>query len=176
MMGHNNSVAFCPRESFPCIFKLKCFCHSAHLCVSDACKIQSKAFEDLARNVYHFFKSSSKHQSELKQFQAFMDTEPHKILHPSQTRWLSLGAVVTRLLEQWYALKLYFTDTYLAQRLLIIEQIYHYLKDPFMKLFYYFLDWVLPLFNKYVCKYVCHTILFFYFIFLFLSSIQYLIN
>ncbi|XP_022182197.1 uncharacterized protein LOC111042013 isoform X3 [Myzus persicae] len=128
---------------------MKCVCHSAHLCVSEACKYLPRSCEDLARNIYNFLKSSSKRQSELKQFQRFMDIEPHKMLHPSQTRWLSLGAVVSRLLEQWDALKLFFTDTYLSQRLIATEHIYQNLNDPFMKLYYYFLDWILPMFNKF---------------------------
>lgn len=98
--------------------------------------------------IYNFFKSSSKRQSEFKEFQAFMNLEPHKILHPSQTRWLSLSFVVDCILEQWDSLKLYFTDTYLSHRLLVTEQIYHGLNDIFMKLGYYFLSWALPLFTK----------------------------
>lgn len=135
---------------FAGIFIMKCVCHSAHLCVSEACKYLPRLCEDLARNIYNFLKNSSKRQSELKQFQRFMDIDPHKILHPSQTRWLSLCTVVSRLLEQWDALKLYFTDIYLAQRLVATELIYHNLNDPFMKLYYYFLDWILPMFNKLV--------------------------
>lgn len=118
--------------------------------MSEACKYLPRSCEDLARNIYNFLNGSSKCQNELVQFQRFMDIEPHKVLHPSQTRWLSLGAVVSRLLEQWEALKLYFADAYLAQRFIATEQIYHNLNDPFMKLFYYFLDWILPMFNKLV--------------------------
>lgn len=95
MMGEHNSVASRLRVSCPGIFTMKCVCHSAHLCVSEACKYLPRSCEDLARNVYNFLKSSSKRQSELKQFQRFMDIEPHKLLHPSQTRWLSIGAVVS---------------------------------------------------------------------------------
>lgn len=150
MMGEHNSVASRFRQSCPGIFVLKCVCHSAHLCVSEACKYLPRACEDLARNIYHFLKSSSKRQSELLQFQKFMDIEPHEILHPSQTRWLSLGAVVSRILEQWAALLLYFTDSYPSQRLISTEHIYLSLMDPFMKLYYHFLDWIIPIFNKYV--------------------------
>ena len=35
--------------------------------------------------------------------------QPHKMLKLSQTRWLSLKSCVTRILEQWEALRLYFT-------------------------------------------------------------------
>lgn len=70
------------------------------------------------------------------------------MLHPSQTRWLSLNSVVSIILEQWESLKLYFTDTYLSQSLISAENIYHGLNDPFMKLGFLFLNWTLPLFTR----------------------------
>lgn len=70
--------------------------------------------------MYNFLKNSSERQSELVQFQRSMDIELHKIL-PSQTIWLSM-ALVSRLLEQWETLKLYFADAYLAQQLISMEE------------------------------------------------------
>lgn len=74
------------------------------------------------------------------------------MLHPSQTRWLSLATVVSRMLEQWEALTLYFTDMALLEKLVAAQQILECLTDPVVKLFYLFLQWVLPRFtslNKY---------------------------
>lgn len=88
--------------------------------------------------------SSSKRQHELRQFQVFAEVEIHKILHPSQTRWLSLTAVVSRILEQWAALQLFFNEKYLEERLHAAEQIHQGLNDPFMKLYFLFLKFVLP--------------------------------
>jgi len=34
----------------------------------------------------------------------------HKILHPAQTRWLSVESVVVRIFEQYEVLKLFFID------------------------------------------------------------------
>ncbi|KAL5241694.1 hypothetical protein ACI65C_009104 [Semiaphis heraclei] len=118
MMGENNSVASRMKIEFPGIFIMKCVCHSAHLCASEACKRLPRSCEDLARNIFNYLKSSSKRQCEFSQFQTFLNLDPHKILHPSQTRWLSLTAVVDRVIEQWDALRLYFLDTVLVQRLL----------------------------------------------------------
>ena len=39
------------------------------------------------------------------------DVEPHELLSPAQTRWLSLQECVNRLLEQFEALTRYFTLT-----------------------------------------------------------------
>ncbi len=86
MMGAHNSVASRFRNECPGLFVIKCVCHSAHLCASEACKTLPRRCEDLAREVYNFFKCSSKHQSEFVQFQCFLHLKPHKMLHPSQTR------------------------------------------------------------------------------------------
>lgn len=72
---------------------------------------------------------------------------PHKLLHPSQTRWLSLESVVKRLISQYNALVLYFTQESYEDSLqggVILEK----LRKPELKLFLEFLAYVLPLFNK----------------------------
>lgn len=155
MMGQNNSVASRFMLSNPGIIILKCICHSLHLCASEACKKLPRRCEDLARNVYGFFKNSHKRQSEFVEFQVFTNTKVHKMLHPSQTRWLSLLAVVNRLLEQWDSLKLFFTKKWLEERIVSSELIFNDLNDPFMKLYFLFLQWVLPKFvnlNEYFQK------------------------
>ncbi|XP_046980473.1 uncharacterized protein LOC124545569 [Schistocerca americana] len=121
MMGVRNSVASRFRDSWPGIFVMKCVCHSVHICASEACKNLPRACEDLARNIYGF-KLSAKNQAELKEFQVFLNLEPHKLLHPSQTRWLSMIAVVRTVLENWDALMLFFNQKWLSERVLSAEQ------------------------------------------------------
>lgn len=152
MFGAHNSVASRLISLLPGIMVQKCICHSLHLCASEACKCLPRSCEDLARNIYGFFKHSSKRQAQFKEFQVFCNVDPHNILRPSQTRWLSLLSVVQRILEQWEPLKLFFTANYIEHRLLASEQIYNALQNTEIKLFYIFLDWVLPKFvnlNKY---------------------------
>lgn len=103
--------------------------------------------EDLARNIHNFFSNSSKRQSEFVEFQIFTHVEVHKLLHPSQTRWLSLTSVVERIIEQWHALLLYFNQKWLAQKLVAAEKIHKGLNDPFIKLYFLFLKWSLPKFT-----------------------------
>lgn len=98
-----------------------------------------RACEDLARNVYNEFKNSAKRIHQFQEFQTFLDIKTHKILRPSQTRWLSLSVIVDRMLEQWEALRLYFWDQKSTARLLAIEQILQALENPLIKLFYLFL-------------------------------------
>lgn len=146
MMGRNNSVSSRFRQDFPGIIVIKCICHSLHLCASDACKELPLNCEKLARNIYNFFKSSSKRQSEFKEFQHFAEVDVHKILRPAQTRWLSLNAVVQRILEQWDALRLYFDSKWLEDS--ECHDIHSCLNDPIIKAYYYFLAWMLPKFTK----------------------------
>lgn len=147
MMGAHNSLASRLKSDIPDLFVMKCICHSFHLCASYACATLPRVVEQLARDVYNYFMSSPKRLSELKEFQEFVKVKPHKLLHPSQTRWLSLQAVVSRLLEQYDALQLYFTSAALSDRILAAESILDKLKDPANKLYLQFLEFILPLFN-----------------------------
>jgi hypothetical protein len=77
---------------------MKCICHSFHLCASYACQKLPRYIEDLTRDIYNYFGSSPKRISEFENFQNFCNIKIHKILHPSQTRWLSVLSVVSRIL------------------------------------------------------------------------------
>jgi len=85
--------------------------------------------------------------SQFREFQEFCEFKPHRILKPSQTRWLSLAMVVNRILEQWQALKLFFTSHWLNDRLKAAEHIYKALHDPSMLIYYTFLNYFLPKFT-----------------------------
>lgn len=65
MMVASNSVASRLREQCPGFFVMKCICHTAHLCTSKACKQLPRGCEDLARDIYSFFKNISKQQCQL---------------------------------------------------------------------------------------------------------------
>ncbi|XP_077497791.1 zinc finger BED domain-containing protein 5-like [Amblyomma americanum] len=148
MMGSKHSVMVLLKKEIPGLFILKCTCHSFHLCASYACSKLPRVVEDLVRDVYSYFNSSPKREGTLKKFQALLELKPHKLLHPSQTRWLSLLAAVDRFLEQYDALEAYFASAVSTDRLLATETIYRRLQDPLNKLFLMFLSFVLPLFNN----------------------------
>lgn len=148
MLGAYNSLSSLLANDVPGLFTMKCICHSFALCASKACLKLPRFVEDLARDVYSYFSCSPKRMGSLEEFQTFVKVKPHKLLHPSQTRWLSLHMVVSRLLEQYDALKLYFTDAVLSERLLSCENILQRLTDPTTKLYLLFLDFVLPIFNS----------------------------
>lgn len=56
MMGEKNSVSSRMKANFEGIKIMKCICHSLHICASEACKELPRTPEDLARNIYNFFK------------------------------------------------------------------------------------------------------------------------
>lgn len=148
MMGEHNSLVALLRKDIPNLYSMKCICHSFHLCASYACQKLPRYVEDLTRDIYNYFGSSPKRTSEFKQFQNFCNVKIHKLLHPSQTRWLSAHAVIARILEQYGALQLYFIDAVSNRDLLAAENILQKLNDPTTKLFLQFLDFVLPFFTN----------------------------
>lgn len=148
MAGQNNSVMTKLKAENKSIFLMKCICHSFNLCTNYACKKLSRWVEDLARDVHNYIAGSPKRTAFYQEFQKFTETAVHKILYPVQTRWLSLESVVLRLLEQYDALKLYFMDAVVNDRLLAAETILQKLHDPLSKLFLQFLKFILPIFNN----------------------------
>lgn len=148
MAGKNNSVMFRLRQEIPNIFLIKCICHSFHLAASYACQKIPRGIEDLARDVHNYFSNSPKRVETFKEFQSFTNTKIHQILHPSQTRWLSLESVVNRILEQYQALILFFTDASVNDRILAADNILVKLKDPLTIFFFRFLQFALPFFTK----------------------------
>ena len=149
MFGEHHSVVSQLKSLIPDIYVMRCLCHSAHLCASHACEKLPRMLEDLVRDIYSHFAHSAKRLGEYKQFQSFTNTEPHKILKPSQTRWLSMEQCVRRLLEQWPALELYFQKSAEKDRLVTSQNIYAALTNPIIKLYFQFLSFVLPKFANF---------------------------
>ncbi|XP_050717436.1 uncharacterized protein LOC126999147 [Eriocheir sinensis] len=148
MLGAHNSLSSRLKNDVDGLFIMKCICHTFALCASYACLKLPRSIEDLARDIFSFIQCSPKRIGSLKEFQAFVNVKPHKLLHPSQTRWLSLHMVVSRLLEQYDALTLYFTEAAFTESLHACQNILEKLKHPLTKLYFLFLDFVLPYFNS----------------------------
>lgn len=90
MFGIFNSVSALLKRDFPNIACIKCSCHMIHLAASKACLMLPRSVVDLLRNLGSHFSRSYGRQVALREFQEFFQTEIHKILSPSVTRWLSL--------------------------------------------------------------------------------------
>lgn len=110
MSSKKNSVAQLLKQNMKNLFSMTCVCHSFAIVASNACEELPRYLEDMMRDIYNYFKNSSKRLASLEEYQKVCNLKPHKILHPSQTRWLSLEAVVKRTLEQYEALRAFFKD------------------------------------------------------------------
>nr|CAI5869733.1 unnamed protein product [Callosobruchus analis] len=133
----------------PDIFVLGCICHSLHLCASEACKKIPSEAEEFVQDIYNYICRSPKRLKVYEEFQAFIDLKPHKLLRLSQTRWLSLEAVVKRILEKWQALKLYFTSEVIEEKdFMRPRQILDKFERPETEIYLSFLCYILPLINK----------------------------
>lgn len=148
MFGQHHSRSTLFAKDIPNLFLMKCICHSFHLCASYACKKLPRGVEDFARDVYNYIQNSPKRIGDYKEFQYFVNVKKYKLLHPAQTRWLSLLQVVKRLLEQLPALKLYFQSAELTDRLLAAQSILDKCLEPTTELYLEFLNFVLPYFNN----------------------------
>lgn len=94
MMGQIGGVQTLFKNILPNIFILGCVCHSFHLCSSAAAKKLPRSLEEFIRSIYNYFAHSSKRKESFEEFQTFMRLKPKKLLHPSQTRWLSLQVFI----------------------------------------------------------------------------------
>lgn len=65
-------------------------------------------------------------------------------MHNSQTRWISLSEVVERFIEQFPALKLYFTLEYLDEKVAASQSIYESLCNDINLCYFEFLNFILP--------------------------------
>lgn len=149
IMGAYNSLSSRLRQHLPDLKIFKCICHSIHLCASEAAKMLPRQCEDLLRNIYTHFSHSAKRKYEFMQFQNILSLKPHKLLHVSQTRWLSLHQAVERVLEQWEALKQYFISIEEVEKLRSINLIVKDLNDPSIYVYFNFLNFILPICNNF---------------------------
>lgn len=141
IMGqHNYCMASRLQVALPGITIFKCVCHSIYLCESEAAKTLPRRCEDLRRDIYSYFSHSAKRKHEFKEFQVFCEVKPYKLLHACRTRWLSLHQVVSRIIEQWRPLTLYFTSRVIEDGLVSVQHIVDRLRDPAVLCYFTFLD------------------------------------
>lgn len=133
MQGERNSLLTKLKEVVSDLFVLKCFCHTFHLVAGHACGALSKTAEELVHDTYNYFKLLPNRQKSFEEFQHFANSEPHKLLKPCQTRWFSISQCVYRILAQWSALELYFTEEDFGMRILQANIIRQALAYPYMK-------------------------------------------
>ncbi|KAF7998487.1 hypothetical protein HCN44_010895 [Aphidius gifuensis] len=131
---------------------MKCTCHSLNLCCSNAAKFIPEDTEYLVRELYNFFSFSSlrtlKYQETFDLLNTGINSKPfRKSIKIADTRWLSYGAAVKRVMEQWHELKLHF-------KLIASKEgdkanlIYTKMKDDSNRLYLVFLNPILDQMNS----------------------------
>ena len=110
MMGRHSGFQARLKEKNPNLFVQGCVCHSLALAANAASKVLPSWLEKLLKDIGTFFKKSAKRTREFKLIQEAVNAPSHRILKLSTTRWLSRSNVIARILEQWDALKLFFSS------------------------------------------------------------------
>lgn len=108
MMGVNSGFQKLLQQDVPSVFILGCVCHSLALCASYASRFLPSWLEVLVKNICSYFSHSCKRQQTFKLIQDVVQLPTHRVMKLSQTRWLSRGQVLARIIEQWDALILFF--------------------------------------------------------------------
>ena len=85
-----------------------CPCHVLALCTSKAASSFDDELQPLLVDIAYHFEHSPKRGAALEAIQKRLDLPCHKMLKPSTTRWLALEHSISRVLEQWRALKEFF--------------------------------------------------------------------
>lgn len=151
MFGGKHSVVVLLKQVCPKLVLIKCVCHSFALCSSYACKHVPAYVEQLCRDIHNFLNNSPLRAAKFNELQDIMNLKPLKMLHPSATRWLSLEAVVNRMLERYEVLKVYFSfqdasvDGKQAEKM---REIHEKLCNPLTMLYLNLLGYVIPKINK----------------------------
>ncbi|CAN7951098.1 unnamed protein product [Ixodes pacificus] len=105
MVGRHNSVMTRLMEVNENLIVIRCICHSAHLAASAATACLPRTLEEMLYNIVNYVSGSAKRSAILQKIQELFQMEKHKLLKPSNTRWLALINCVNRLLEQWVAVE-----------------------------------------------------------------------
>lgn len=148
MMGNINGVKAKFQQVLPNLFVMPCVSHSLHLCASKACKALPSDLERLCHEIYNHFSHSAKRKKSFEEFQHFTENEPHQLLRPCQTRWLSLYMVVERICEQWSPLTLFFQAEVLEDNIYSATFILDSLLNPVIHVYFLFLKHILMMVIK----------------------------
>lgn len=149
MVGEKNSVFSLLKMEKPEVACVRCSCHMIHLASSKACLQLPRSVEDVIRNIGAHFSRSSMRQDKLREFQIFFKVEMHKILLPSNTRWLSVEQCVNRTLEQYDVLQAYFRESTFEDPSRTTEDILKSLDNKFTKIYLEFMSYVLGILNDF---------------------------
>ena len=85
----------------PSIYFMGCACHLLNIAAQKAAKELPCSVSDVLIDIYYFLDKSANRKQKLKEFQGLYGDSTRKILKLVNTRWLSLGQCLNRLLDMW---------------------------------------------------------------------------
>lgn len=144
MMGKQSGFQTLLKSDLPNVFVLGCVCHSFALCANHASKQLPSWLETFVKDVCSYFSRSSKRQRDFDLIQKVVKTQEHRILKLCQTRWLSRGQVIARILEQWDTLLLFFQSEASVDKVDGASSIYQRMTSVGTKHMLLFLNYILP--------------------------------
>ena len=148
MMGATTGFQTHLKADFPGVFVLGCICHSFALCANHTSKCLPSWLESFVKDVCWYFARNTKRQHQFCLIQDVVDAPCHRVLELSQTRWLSCGQVVTRILEQLEALSLFFQSESPSDHVDRAGKIYQTMRTTGTKHMLLFLNYILTKVEK----------------------------
>ncbi|XP_034536243.1 uncharacterized protein LOC117810492 [Notolabrus celidotus] len=140
MKGRHNSVISRLKTSQPHVQDLGCICHLVQLATGCGIRAAQVPVEDILVGIYTHFDKSAKRCEIYKDFVDFTDSDHLKLLRYCSTRWLSLLTCIQRVLNQWDALKAYFTSHEEVEKSAKVRNLANHLCDPIVKTYFKFLS------------------------------------
>ncbi|CAN8020669.1 unnamed protein product [Ixodes persulcatus] len=130
MCGKNHSVYTMMKEVNPKLILPEFTCHSLHLACSEATGSLPANIEFHVRESYNWFSCSPKRQQQYRSiYFAINEENPLKLVGMSSTRWFSVTAAVSQVLEQWNELKLHFEIAESVERCYTARLLHGMFKD-----------------------------------------------
>lgn len=155
MTGKNKGViAFC-REKHPNILLSGCTLHLVHIAAEKGAECLPVQFSELLTDIFHYFKKSSVRAHKLSIFQDFCEKEQLKIIKHVETRWLSIGKCLSRLIHNWQPLTEFFSTEIKEKDLSLYakqkaESILKLLKSRSTKLYCLFLEYTSQVYTSFL--------------------------
>ncbi|XP_063053561.1 zinc finger BED domain-containing protein 5-like [Engraulis encrasicolus] len=171
-LGGRNSIKTRALKENPAMFILGCPCHIVHNNASAAGAVYEEItgfdIEEMAVDIGHWFRSSTKRKNKLNEFCEFCDATYMEVLLHVSIRWLSLESVVMRILRLYAALRSYFGSCNEKQaRCVRLQQLF---LDPMTEIHLLFYQSALIIFTQFnllfqrqdPCIYLLHDQIRFY--------------
>ncbi|XP_074649019.1 zinc finger BED domain-containing protein 5-like [Tubulanus polymorphus] len=107
-VGDKNGVIAFAKKKNPDIYLSGCVLHLVHIVARKAASAHLPGIDDILVDVFNYLKKSDKRQLELASLTTECGLAPKPVLEHGQTRWLSIGRCIERLIYNWEPLKKFF--------------------------------------------------------------------